>query len=172
MKFIKASKTLPDEKKYYNCRINGIPVVYYIDKANNTILLNDNFIPVSIWDKIEWLDESPSPHGTMYVEVDASKDLPPVGLCVLAIKNNLPGCLINKDERFVEFTWFGGVDSHTIKSENLSSIKWFKPLPGKQEEKVKIAGEAENYCNCFASTHFNPGPDDRLICNSCGKFVQ
>lgn len=56
MKWIKASERLPVKKKFYNCRFEGCPVIYWIDGEN--IVLNGEVMDKSIWRKIEWLDES------------------------------------------------------------------------------------------------------------------
>ncbi len=61
MKWIKASERLPDMKKYYSCKLNGLPVIYWIDKKNDVIVLTGGtLIGKSMWDQIVWLDESSS----------------------------------------------------------------------------------------------------------------
>lgn len=62
MKWIKASERLPDSKRYYNCTIQGMPTVFWIDKKNESIVNSQGeTIDKSMWDEIKWLDETESP---------------------------------------------------------------------------------------------------------------
>lgn len=59
--WMKANERLPDIKRHYNCKIGGLPFVFWIDKANNSIVNETgDLIHIEKWDQIYWLDESSS----------------------------------------------------------------------------------------------------------------
>lgn len=56
--------------------------------------------------------------------VKGSERLPDLHHSAPAKHNGIIGCLSRTDERFVQFAWYGGVNSYTIKSPNLGAIEW------------------------------------------------
>lgn len=57
--WVKASERLPNKLDYYNCRLAGIPVVFWIDHKNEAIISEKGTTMNKILFKsIEWLDES------------------------------------------------------------------------------------------------------------------
>lgn len=65
--------------------------------------------------------------------VKASNRLPELYQTAAARKNGLYG-EIKRDERLIQFSWFGGVDSYKIKSGNLSSIEWLDESSNSTDE--------------------------------------
>lgn len=59
MQWVGASERLPEMKRYYNCKLQGLPVAFWIDKKNDAIVNNKgDEMPKILWDQIFWLDES------------------------------------------------------------------------------------------------------------------
>lgn len=72
MKWKLLKEGLPENKKYYNCKIQDIPTVLWIDKDNNAVVNNKgDVMPELMYDQIYYLDESHSPSLSADQEAEA-----------------------------------------------------------------------------------------------------